>query len=137
MKNKNIFGLMLAMVAGISSLVAQATLPAFWNCNDPASVPSGWTLNQGTTGTFVYTSASLVKSTPAAIRLDVTGEWMKVNYTGSADTVWYYISGTGASGVTVWKGTCNVEESADGTTWKSVRQYVDSDMPMGITQHFA
>jgi hypothetical protein len=36
MKNKNIFGLMLAMVAGISSLVAQATLPAFWNCNDPA-----------------------------------------------------------------------------------------------------
>ena len=136
MKNKNIFGLMLAMVAGISSLMAQATLPAFWNCNDPASVPSGWTLNQGTTGTFVYTSASLVKSTPAAIRLDVTGEWMKVNYSGSADTVWYYISGTGASGVTVWKGTCNVEESTDGTTWKSVRQYVDGDMPMGITQHF-
>lgn len=54
MKNKNIFGLMLAMVAGITSLVAQATLPAFWNCNDPASAPSGWTLNQGTTGTFVY-----------------------------------------------------------------------------------
>ena len=127
---------MLAMVAGITTLMAQATLPAFWNCNDPASAPSGWTLNQGTSGTFVYTSTTLVKSTPASIRLDATGEWMKVNYSGSADTVWYYISGTGASGVTVWKGTCNIEESADGTTWKSVRQYVDGDMPMGITQHF-
>ena len=89
MKNKNIFGLMLAMVAGISSLMAQATLPAFWNCNDPAAAPSGFTLNQGTSGTFVYTSANLVKSTPAAIRLDVTGEWIKINWTGTADTLWF------------------------------------------------
>jgi hypothetical protein len=137
MKLNKIYSFALALVAGINMLGAQATLPAFWNCNDPAAAPSGFTLNQGTSGTFVYTSASLVKSTPAAIRLDVTGEWIKINWTGTADTLWFYGSGTGASGVTAWKGTFDVEASADGSTWTSVKKFVDTDMPMGTKQLFA
>jgi len=77
-----------------------------------------------------------VKSTPAAIRLDVTGEWIKINWTGNADTLWFYASGTGASGVTAWKGTFDVEVSADGSTWTSVKKYVDTDMPMGTKQQW-
>ena len=136
MKLNKIYSFALAILAGINMLGAQATLPAFWNCNDPAAAPTGFTLNQGTSGTFVYTSASLVKSTPAAIRLDVTGEWIKINWTGNADTLWFYASGTGASGVTAWKGTFDVEVSADGSTWTSVKKYVDTDMPMGTKQQW-
>lgn len=137
MNMKKLYGFAAAMFAGIGMAFSQATLPAFWNCNDPAAAPTGFTLNQGTSGTFVYTSASLVKSTPAAIRLDVTGEWVKINWTGTADTLWFYASGTGASGVTAWKGTFDVEASADGSTWTSVKKFVDTDMPMGTKQLFA
>lgn len=137
MNMKKIFGFALALLGSTSMAFSQATLPAFWNCNDPAAAPTGFTLNQGTSGTFVYTSSTLVKSTPAAIRLDVTGEWVKINWTGTADTVWFYASGTGASGVKAWKGTFDVEASADGSTWTSVKKLVDTDMPMGTKQLFA
>lgn len=137
MNMKKIFGFALALLGSASMAFSQATLPAFWNCNDPAAAPTGFTLNQGTSGTFVYTSSTLVKSTPAAIRLDVTGEWIKINWTGTADTLWFYASGTGASGVTAWKGTFDVEASADGSTWTSVKKFVDTDMPMGTKQLFA
>jgi len=121
MNMKKLYGFALAIVSSVGMAFSQATLPAFWNCNDPAGAPTGFTLNQGTSGTFVYTSTNLVKSTPAAIRLDVTGEWIKINWTGTADTLWFYASGTGASGVTAWKGTFDVEASADGSTWTSVK----------------
>lgn len=137
MNMKKLYGFALAIVSSVGMAFSQATLPAFWNCNDPAGAPTGFTLNQGTSGTFVYTSANLVKSTPAAIRLDVTGEWIKINWTGTADTLWFYASGTGASGVTAWKGTFDVEASADGSTWTSVKKFVDTDMPMGTKQLFA
>ena len=133
---KKLYGFAVTAFAGIGMAFSQATLPAFWNCNDPAGAPTGFTLNQGTSGTFVYTSASLVKSTPAALRFDVTGEWVKINWTGNADTLWFYASGTGASGVTAWKGTFDVEVSADGSTWTSVKKYVDTDMPMGTKQQW-
>lgn len=137
MNMKKLYGFALALVSSVGMAFSQATLPAFWNCNDPAGAPTGFTLNQGTSGTFVYTSANLVKSTPAAIRLDVTGEWIKINWTGTADTLWFYASGTGASGVTAWKGTFDVEASADGSTWTSVKKFVDTEMPMGTKQLFA
>ena len=137
MNMKKLYGFALAIVSSVGMAFSQATLPAFWNCNDPAGAPTGFTLNQGTSGTFVYTSTNLVKSTPAAIRLDVTGEWIKINWTGTADTLWFYASGTGASGVTAWKGTFDVEASADGSTWTSVKKFVDTDMPMGTKQLFA
>ncbi len=137
MNMKKLYGFALAIVSSVGMAFSQATLPAFWNCNDPAAAPTGFTLNQGTSGTFVYTSTNLVKSTPAAIRLDVTGEWIKINWTGTADTLWFYASGTGASGVTAWKGTFDVEASADGSTWTSVKKFVDTDMPMGTKQLFA
>jgi len=136
MNMKKLYGFAVTAFAGIGMAFSQATLPAFWNCNDPAGAPTGFTLNQGTSGTFVYTSASLVKSTPAALRFDVTGEWVKINWTGNADTLWFYASGTGASGVTAWKGTFDVEVSADGSTWTSVKKYVDTDMPMGTKQQW-
>ena len=122
MNMKKLYGFAVTAFAGIGMAFSQATLPAFWNCNDPAGAPAGFSLNQGTSGTFVYTSASLVKSTPAALRFDVTGEWVKINWTGNADTLWFYASGTGASGVTAWKGTFDVEVSADGSTWTSVKK---------------
>lgn len=136
MNKKYVCCFVLACMLGFVDGNAQATLPAYWNCNDPGQAPTGWTLNQGSSGNFVYTSANLVKSSPASLRLDVTGEWVKINWSGSADTIRYYISGTGASGVTSWKGTFDIEQSDDGVSWTSVKQYIDN-MPMGIVQQFA
>ncbi len=135
MKLKNIFTL-LATVLAVGVSFAQATLPAFWNCNDPAAVPTGWTLNQGTSGNFVYTSPALVKSSPASMRLDNTGEYVQVNFTGTADTVFYYVSGTGTSGATAWSGTFVVQESSNGTDWADVSTYKD-DLGLSIKERFS
>ena len=126
----------LATVFAAMPLFSQASLPAFWNCNDPAGAPTGWTLNQGTTGNFVYTSAALIKSAPASVRLDNTNEYVQVNYSGTADTVYYYITGTGASGATSWSGTFVVQESADGSSWSDVVTYTN-DLGLTLIQRFA
>ncbi len=135
MKLKNIVLTIVGLlVSGLS--FAQATLPAFWNCNDPAAAPAGWSLNQGTSGNFVYTSGTLVKSSPASIRLDNTGEFLQINFTGTADTVFYYISGTGASGATAWSGTFLVQESSNGIDWVDVTTYKD-DLGLSIKERFS
>lgn len=105
-------------------LNAQGNLPMYWNMNDPASAPTGWKLNQGTTGNFVYTSSNLINSAPAAIRLDFTGEYVEANWIGKADTIKFFLSGTGTSGT--WKGTFTVDESVDGTNWSTVREFTDN-----------
>ncbi len=134
MKLKNIFLLFVSILAtGVS--FAQATLPAFWNCNDPAAAPTGWTLSQGSSGNFVYTSTALVKSSPASVRLDNTGEFVQVNFTGTADTVFYYITGTAASGATAWVGTFVVQESANGTDWTDVSTFKD-DLGLTLKERF-
>lgn len=115
--------------------MAQATLPATWNCNDPAAAPTGFTLSQGTSGNFVYTSAALYKSAPASIRLDNTGEFVQVYFTGTADTVFYFITGTGASGATAWSGTFVVQESSNGTDWTDVSTYKD-DLGLTMKERF-
>lgn len=114
---------------------AQATLPAFWNCNDPAAAPTGFTLSQGSSGNFVYTSTALYKSAPASIRLDNTNEFLQVYFTGTADTIFYYITGTAASGATSWLGTFVVQESSNGTDWTDVTTYKD-DLGLTIKERF-
>jgi hypothetical protein len=105
-------------------LNAQGNLPMYWNMNDPASAPTGWKLNQGTSGNFVYTSSNLINSAPAAIRLDFTGEYVQANWIGKADTVKFYMSGTGTSGT--WKGTLAIDESVDGASWTNVKEFTDN-----------
>jgi hypothetical protein len=47
MKLNKIYSFALAILAGINMLGAQATLPAFWNCNDPAGSANRLYLESG------------------------------------------------------------------------------------------
>ena len=88
-----------ALWVGLSS--AQGTLPMFTNM-DEATIPTGFTASLGAIGNKVYTLAAYVKSSPNAMRIDATGEYLTAYWSGKADTMTYWLSGTAASGITAW-----------------------------------
>lgn len=114
----------LTMAVGYG-LKAQGTLPMYFDCNSNLNPPTGWTLSQGATGNFTYSTAAFVKSAPNALRFDVTGEYAMAYWSGKADTVTYWMSGTAAAGVTTWTGNVTVDESIDGNTWTTVKNHLN------------
>ena len=127
MKKYIIAILTLAVSFGLN---AQGTLPMYFDCNSNLNPPTGWTLSQGTTGNFTYSTAAFVKSAPNALRFDATGEYAMAFWSGKADTVTYWMSGTAAAGVTTWTGNVTVDESADGSTWTNVKDHLND---LGVT----
>ncbi len=129
---KKIYG----FVAGLlltSSIWSQGTLPMFTNM-DEASIPTGFTASLGATGNKVYTLAAYVKSSPNAMRMDATGEFLTAYWSGKADTMTYWLSGTAASGITAWQGTITIDESIDGSNWTNVRTHTD-DLGVQIKEY--
>lgn len=106
-------------------LKAQGTLPMYFDCNSNLNPPTGWTLSQGATGNFTYSTAAFVKSAPNALRFDLTGEYALAFWSGKADTITYWMSGTAAAGVTTWSGNVSVDESTDGTSWSTVKDHLN------------
>ncbi len=117
------------MAVGLG-LKAQGTLPMYFDCNSNLNPPTGWTLSQGATGNFTYSTAAFVKSAPNALRFDATGEYALAYWSGKADTVTYWMSGTAAAGVTTWSGNVTVDESADGTNWTTIKDHLND---LGVT----
>lgn len=120
-----------ALVAQLGVLFSQATLPMFWNM-DGALTPTGFSAEQGT-GKKTYSSATLVNSAPYALRLDATGEYVQAHWSGKADTVSFYAAGTSTGAA--WKGEVTVDESGDGSTWSTVKTFVN-DIPNKTTFQF-
>jgi hypothetical protein len=106
-------------------LKAQGTLPMYFDCNSNINPPTGWTLSQGATGNFTYSTAAFVKSAPNALRFDLTGEYALAYWSGKADTITYWMSGTAAAGVTTWTGNVTVDESIDGSSWSTVKDHLN------------
>ncbi len=119
----------LTLAVGFS-LKAQGTLPMYFDCNSNLNPPTGWTLSQGSTGNFTYSTAAFVKSAPNALRFDATGEYALAYWSGKADTVTYWMSGTAAAGVTTWSGNVTVDESQDGSNWTTVKDHLND---LGVT----
>ena len=111
-------------------LKAQGTLPMYFDCNSNLNPPTGWTLSQGASGNFTYSTAAFVKSAPNALRFDATGEYALAFWSGKADTITYWMSGTAAAGVTTWSGNVTVDESADGSSWTTVKDHLND---LGVT----
>jgi hypothetical protein len=131
MKKYIIAILTLAVSLGLK---AQGTLPMYFDCNSNVNPPTGWTLSQGTTGNFTYSSAAFVKSAPNALRFDFTGEYALAYWSGKADTITYWMSGTAAAGVTTWSGNVTVDESADGSSWNTVKDHLN-DLGVSIKMY--
>ncbi|MEY4003164.1 MAG: hypothetical protein RIT07_1206, partial [Bacteroidota bacterium] len=115
-----------------TGLFGQASLPTSWDMNNVTTPPTGWSHKLDVyVGNLTYTGPGYFNSTPQAIRLDATGEYLQVFFAGRADTVEYYIrTNPGTDPGTVF----NIEESVDGTTWTNVRNYTAS-LPQTITKH--
>lgn len=111
-----------ALLAQIGNVFSQGTLPMFWNM-DGAVTPTGFSAEQGT-GNKTYSLASIVNSTPFSLRLDLNNEYVQAHWSGKADTVSFYAAGTSTGAA--WKGEVSVDESSDGTTWSTIKTFVDN-----------
>lgn len=131
MNIKRIAFFAVALVAQLGTLFSQGTLPMFWNM-DGAVTPTGFSAEQGT-GNKTYSSAALVNSAPYALRLDLTGEYVQAHWSGKADTVSFYSAGTSTGAP--WKGEVSVDESSDGSTWSTIKTFVN-DIPNKVTFQF-
>ena len=91
------------------NLFSQATLPitrTTWN----AGAPTGWTDN----GTGSYTSTFACSTTNGG-KLDGSGDYYQVFFTGTPDQLDYSLKITGTT-----TSSCLVEESPDGSSWSTI-----------------
>lgn len=128
MKKISIYAALLLLV---SVLKGQATLPATWDMSNINTPPTGWSYDLDNAGTqLIYTGSGLYKSAPQALRFDGDFEFLMVNFSGVADTVQYYIRHSGISGQDT--GIFTVQESVDGSSWTTVKEY-NRSLPNALT----
>lgn len=131
---KKLVYILVALFATNQALQGQGTLPMFWDM-DGTDVPTGFSADQGpATSKTTYSLSKLVHSSPYALRLDYTTEYLQAHWSGKADSITFWIAGTMGSGATSWEGQVTVDESVDGTTWKTLKSFND-DIPSNTTQY--
>ena len=116
----------LALSIGV---MAQAPLPSFENFNafTTTAMQAGWTTNIG--GTFTYATGV----TGTAAKLDIAGEYVKVNTTDAMGVVSYYVKGWNTGGS--WIGVFTLEESVLGLTWTALQTYSNTLSSAAYTQY--
>jgi len=126
---KTIFSAIMLICTG---LFGQASLPASWDMSNVTTPPTGWSHKLDiVAGNLTYTSTGFYNSAPQSLRLDGSGEYLQLYYSGRADTIEYFVrTNPGTDAGTVF----NIEESADGTTWTNARNYTKS-LPQTLTKH--
>jgi endonuclease I len=97
---------------------AQTTLPTAWSF-PTTSFPTGWTMN----GISYYTGSG---NTPPAAKLDGTGDWVQIYFSGNPGTLTYFLAGNSFVG-----GTFDVQESVNGTTWTTLHSFSDVQLGAG------
>ncbi len=113
------FFLGLVAFIGLSlTISAQAVLPTVWNFSNPSigNPPAGWTLGVGTNGNLTYAFGI---GDAIAARLDATGEFISIQIADKPGELSYWLSPQNAGNS--WGGQFDIQESANGTTWNTVR----------------
>lgn len=115
---KKVLSVILGGLVSANAL-AQATLPASWNFDDPQ--PTGWTehLDEFVNGTR-YTNGLV----GAACKLDADDEFVMVEFSDVCGGVTYNIKGQGSASNDVF----TVQESVDGNTWTDLRVFNESEL---------
>jgi endonuclease I len=125
---KKISMFVLALCSSLAMSFAQAPVPVplySFDNNFPSTLPTGMTVSLGA-GNPTYTTAASSHTVPAA-RLDLQGEFVQLWCAGQLGTVRYWIKGSTSNSVP-FSGTFTLEESANGTTWTTLKQYVGSQL---------
>jgi hypothetical protein len=98
----------------------QALLPASWNFDD--LTPTGWTESlDNVPGNTRYTTGQV----NAACKLDGDDEYVEVFFNDVCGGVTYYIKGQGSA---VANDIFTIQESANGSTWTTMRELVGSQI---------
>jgi hypothetical protein len=116
---KKLYFIAIAAILSINSY-SQAILPSFYSFENFTSVdalPNGWTSN--ISGNFTYA----VGQAGLAGKLDLTGEFIKIETSESVDTLSFYMKGWIGGGPTAWTGTFKIQESIDTLTWNDLASY--------------
>jgi endonuclease I len=116
---KKIYSVIIALLIS-SFAIAQATLPLSWGFPTTA-LPTGWSEVNASGGSPYYTGSG----NPApAYKLDATNDKLIINFATTPGNLTYDIVGNNTGGP--WSGTMLVEESANGTTWTTLRTFSSS-----------
>jgi hypothetical protein len=116
---KKLYFIAIAAILSLNSY-SQAILPSFYsfeNFTSVDSLPDGWTSN--ITGNYTYA----VGQAGLAGKLDLTGEFIKIETSEPIDTLSFYMKGWIGGGPTAWTGTFKVQESIDTLTWTDLASY--------------
>ena len=116
---KKLYFIAIAAILSLNSY-SQAILPSFYsfeNFTSVDSLPDGWTSN--ITGNYTYA----VGQAGLAGKLDLTGEFIKIETSEPIDTLCFYMKGWIGGGPTAWTGTFKVQESIDTLTWTDLASY--------------
>jgi endonuclease I len=122
--NRKKFLLLLVSVSGWFALLAQTTLPTFWDFSNPGinTPPNGWTTGLGVNGNLTYSgSQNSVGGDGISARLDATGEFISIWFAERPGPLSYWIKGTGISPNPAFTGEFQIQESVDGNTWNVLR----------------
>lgn len=128
MKRLAMAGIGFALAA--TGACGQAALPAFWSGPWKTGLPSGWTQ----TGMGNDYASNYDGEGGTAGKFDSSGDFLQVNFSGTAAEVSYYIQGNSLSGEYTFK----VQESSNGSTWTDVVTYnsgnpIQNSTPMQVT----
>jgi len=116
---KKIYSVIIAILIS-SFAIAQATLPLSWGF-PTTTLPTGWSEVNASGGSPYYTGSG----NPApAYKLDATNDKLIINFATTPGNLTYDIVGNNTGGP--WSGTMLVEESANGTTWTTLRTFSSS-----------
>jgi len=114
----------LTAVLLTNAALAQTSLPTGWDFDQPQ--PAGWTeylsVNPGNTR---YTNGSV----GAACKLDGDGEYVEVYFSDVCGGVTYDLIGQGNATNDIF----TVQESADGNTWTTLREFNDAALTAAST----
>ncbi len=116
---KKLYFISITAIISLNSY-SQAILPSFYNFENfigASSLPIGWTTN--ISGTFTYAAGQ----SGLAGKLDITGEFIKIETSEAIDTLSFYMKGWIGGGPTAWTGTFKVQESIDTLTWVDLASY--------------
>jgi len=106
----------LLLTANCLLSFAQANLPTSWSSD--GAIPNGWT----TSGTAFYTG-SAAYSAPSSLKFDSDNDYLTINVADEPGAITYYLKGSTTGNP--WEGTFTIQESVNGSTWNTLRQFTD------------
>lgn len=122
--------IIFAVLMSFGLSAQQASIPAYWDCS--GTPPSGFSTN--TNPIEYYVSSNYYVSAPSALKLAGDDEYLEIELNAKPGQVDFWLGGTGSG---PWEGTFEIRESDNGSSWNTLRTFVDGDISTNSVDSFA